>query len=89
MKSFIRTDLACEREGDLRRRELTVQGCRVCEVRERRDREWVSFATVHFSSLGETGGVLFTSSLITAESTFGAGINEPAETEKSCLASLK
>lgn len=53
MKSFIRTDLACEREGDLRRRELTVQGCRVCEVRERREREWVNYATVHFSPLGE------------------------------------
>ena len=53
MKSFIRTDLACEREEGSERYENSVEGCRVCEVRERREREWVHYATVHFTSLGE------------------------------------
>lgn len=53
MKSFIRTDLACEREGGSRRREIIVEGCRVCKVREKREREWVNYSTVYFSPLGE------------------------------------
>ena len=51
MKRFVRTDLACERQGGIDRCEYTLNGCRVCEVSEWRDHERVRYSTVHFGAL--------------------------------------
>lgn len=51
MKRYIRTDLACEREGAFVRREYAEQGCRVCEMRERSHKHGALYTTVHFASL--------------------------------------
>ncbi len=51
MKRFIRTDLACERQGGIERCEYTLHGCRVCRLSERREHERVCYSTVHFGAL--------------------------------------
>ena len=51
MKRFVRTDLACERQGGIDRCEYTLNGCRVCEVSEWREHERVRYSTVHFGAL--------------------------------------
>ena len=47
MREFIRSDLACEREGGKGRREYELAGCRVLEVEELRNGERVRYASVH------------------------------------------
>ena len=51
MKRYVRTDLACEREGSLARYEYAEQGCRVCEVKERAEGRSALYTTVHFVCL--------------------------------------
>ena len=51
MKRFVRTDLACERQGGIDRCEYRLNGCRVCEVSEWRAHEPVRYSTVHFGAL--------------------------------------
>ena len=51
MKEYVRTDLACEREGGVNRREYRLHGCRVCELFENERGERVGYTTVHFSPL--------------------------------------
>ncbi len=51
MKSYFRTDLACERKGGAHRREYALYGCRVCEIKERMKGEAVRYETVHFAPL--------------------------------------
>ncbi|MBQ7380037.1 MAG: GPR endopeptidase [Clostridia bacterium] len=51
MKRFIRTDLACERQGGIDRCEYTLHGCRVCEMSEYRGHERVCYSAVHIGAL--------------------------------------
>ncbi len=56
MKSCFRTDLACEREGGVQRREYLLHGCRVTELQERIKGERARYATVHFAPLAASFG---------------------------------